>query len=129
MKKKIGSIFLGVILEMLRSRWSYLATSWVLTYKNNEMDYLRSQFLWKCMMMPQVVELDDVIKQNYEHTNPGFRLREIGKSQLVEKLHEICKLSSQKCKEQNLKRTSDKFSKDVVSIPIHTIDLFPSHVS
>jgi hypothetical protein len=68
-----------------------------LPYKNNEMDYLRSQFLWRCMMMPQVVELNDVIKQNYEHTNPGFRLRKIGKSQLVEKLQEICKLPSLKC--------------------------------
>ncbi len=37
-------------------------------------------------MMPQVVELYDVIKQNYEHTNLGSRLREIGKLQLVEKL-------------------------------------------
>jgi len=37
-------------------------------------------------MMPQVVELDHVIKQNYEHTNHGSRLGEIGKSQLIEKL-------------------------------------------
>ncbi len=79
-------------------------------------------------MMPQVVEFDDVTKNNYEHTNLGSRLREIGKSQLVEKLQETCKLPSLKSEPQNLTRTSNRFSKHVMFIPIHAIDLFPNHV-
>ncbi len=36
--------------------------------------------------MPQAMELDDVIKVFYEHTNLSSRLREIARSQLVEEL-------------------------------------------
>jgi hypothetical protein len=36
--------------------------------------------------VPQAMELDDVIKVFYEHTNLSSRLREIARSQLVEEL-------------------------------------------
>jgi hypothetical protein len=57
------------------------------------MDYLRLESLWKHMMMPQHVELDDVTQVFYEHTNLSSKLREIGKTQLIQKLKERRKSS------------------------------------
>jgi hypothetical protein len=68
---------------MLKFGQFYLATSWVLLYKNCGMDYVRLESLWKHMMMPQHVELDDVTRVFYEHTNLSSKLREIGKTQLI----------------------------------------------
>jgi hypothetical protein len=58
-----------------------------------------------------LVELDDVTKVFNEHTNLSSKLREIGKSQFVEKLQETCKLPSLECEQQNLARTFDRFLK------------------
>jgi hypothetical protein len=48
-------------------------------------------------MVPQVMELDYVTKVFYEHANLSSKLKEIGKSQLVEELQETWRLSSSKC--------------------------------
>ncbi len=79
-------------------------------------------------MMPQVVELDDVTKVFYKHTNPTSRLGEIGRSHLAKELHETCKLPFAKCEQQNLVRTSNRFLELVMFIPIHTTNLSPNHV-
>jgi hypothetical protein len=73
---------------MLKFGQFYLATSWIFLYKNCGMDYLRLESLWKHMMMPQHGELDDVTQVFYEHTNLLSKLREIGKTQLIQKLKE-----------------------------------------
>jgi hypothetical protein len=44
-KKKIGSAFPSVLLEMLRFGQFYLVASWIFPYKNSGMDYLKSQSL------------------------------------------------------------------------------------
>jgi len=80
------------------------------------------------MMMPQAMELDDVTKSFYEHTNLGLRLKVIRRSLLVEELQKTCKLPSPKSEQQYLARTSNRFSKLVMFIPIHTTNLFPNHV-
>ncbi len=79
-------------------------------------------------MMPQVVELDDVTKVFYKHTNPTSRLGEIGRSQLAQELHETCKLPFAKWEQQNPVRTSNRFLELVMFIPIHTTNLSPNHV-
>ncbi len=76
-KKKIGVILVGVLLEMLKFKQFYPTPSWVVPFKNSSMEYLKLQSLWKCMMMPLSLELDDVARFFYEHTNPGSRLRKI----------------------------------------------------
>jgi hypothetical protein len=77
--------------------------------------------------VPQAMELDDVIKVFYEHTNLSSRLREIARSQLVEELQETWRLSSLECEQQNLISTYEKFLDSIVFIPFHIIDLFPNH--
>ncbi len=77
--------------------------------------------------VPQAMELDDVTDVVYEHMNPSSKLREIGRSQLVEELQETWRLSSLECEQQNLASTFNKFSNSIVFIPIHTIDLFSKH--
>ncbi len=77
MKKKNGVILVNVILEMLKFKQFYLTPSWVVPFKNSGMEILKLQSLWKCMMMPPSVELDDVARIFYEHTNPNSRLKKI----------------------------------------------------
>lgn len=73
---------------MLKFGQFYLATPWVLLYKICGMDYVRLESLWKHVMMSQHVELDDVTQVFYEHTNFSSKLREIGRTQLIQKLKE-----------------------------------------
>jgi hypothetical protein len=63
----------------------------------------------------------------YEHTNLGSKLKRIERSQLVEELQETCKLASLECEQQNLAKTSNRFSKLAMLIPIHIIDLSQNH--
>jgi hypothetical protein len=74
------------------------------------------------------VELDDVTKVFYEHTNLGSRLKEIGRWQLVEEIQKTCKLPFPKCEQQNLTTTYDRFSKFVMFTPIHIANFSPNHV-
>jgi hypothetical protein len=70
--------------------------------------------------MPRAMELDDVTKVFYKHTNPSSRLKKIRISQLVEELQESWRLPFLECEQQNA-RTSNRFSKLTMCIPIHTI--------
>jgi hypothetical protein len=69
--------FVGVLLEMLKFKQFYPTPSWVVPFKNSSMKYLKLQSLWKCMMMPPSVELDNVARFFYEHMNPSSRLRKL----------------------------------------------------
>jgi hypothetical protein len=71
-KIKIGVVLVGVLLEMLKFKQFYPTPSWVVPFKNSSMEYLKLQSLWKCMMMSPSLELDDVARIFYEHTNPSL---------------------------------------------------------
>jgi hypothetical protein len=121
-KKKIGATFVGVLLKMLKFGQFY-STSWVVPYKNNGMEYLRSQSLWN-YMMSQGVELDDITRIFYEHTNHNSRLRKIGREQFVWELQKKRPSFSQPFLARNPINAHEMFLEKKIVIPLHTMKVF-----
>ena len=52
------------------------------------MEYNKVAALWKCMINPQAIEMDDVTQIFFEHTNPGSHLVDLGWQRLVASLND-----------------------------------------
>ena len=88
MKKQLGSTLPGTFLPMLRSGQFIPSASWVLLVRQSRMEYNRAVALWKCMINPQAIEMNDVTQIFFEHTNPGTRLADLGRQRLAASLND-----------------------------------------
>ena len=73
---------------MLRSGQFIPSASWILLVRQGGMEYNRAAALWKCMINPQAIEMDDVTQIFFEHTNPGSRLADLGRQRLAASLND-----------------------------------------
>jgi len=71
---------------MLRSGQYIPSTSWVLPIRQGGIEYTRASLLWKCMMHPKTIDMDDVTQIFFEHTNPRSRLADLGWQRLANHL-------------------------------------------
>jgi len=71
---------------MLCSQQYIPSASWVLSVRQGGMEYTRASSLWKCMMHPGTIDMDDVTQIFVEHTNPGSCLADFGQRRLANQL-------------------------------------------
>jgi hypothetical protein len=57
MKKMMNSSLAGVLRQMIQIDQFYPAVGWVVSFHKVGMDYQQSEFLWKCMVAPHLVDL------------------------------------------------------------------------
>lgn len=67
MNKQIGSTIPGVLLHMLRFGTYIPNANWVVPGACGGMDYSRSSSMWKCVVSPATVEMEDVCKIFFAH--------------------------------------------------------------
>jgi len=87
MKKQLGSTLPGFLLPMLRSGKYMPLVSWVSPLRQAGMEYTRDVTLWKCIMQPNDVNIDDVTQICFEHTNPKSRFVNLGQQRLATELN------------------------------------------
>ncbi len=56
----MNSSLARVLREMIQIGQFYSSVSWVVLFHNAGMDYQQSEFLWKCMVAPYLVDLRDI---------------------------------------------------------------------
>jgi hypothetical protein len=86
-KKLLENTLPGVLLQMLKTGTYLPSASWVVPVRQGGMDYKRAAALWKCMISPSTLEMDDICQIFFENTTPGSRLRELGRQQLATDLN------------------------------------------
>ena len=87
-RKELDSTLPGTLLPMQRSSQFISSTSWVLPVCQGEMKYNKAATLWKCMINPQAIEMYDVTQIDFEHTNPGSCLANLGPQRLAASLND-----------------------------------------
>ena len=90
MKSQLRSTLPGVLLHMLCSSTYIPDAQWVIPRTCGGMDYVRAVAMWKCMVSPSTLTIDDVCQKKFLHTNPGTRLRDLGCQQLAADLTAAC---------------------------------------
>jgi hypothetical protein len=70
MNKQIGSTIPGVLLHMLRSGTYIPDANWVVPRACGGMDYSQASSMWKCMVFPATIEMEDVCKIFFVHSSP-----------------------------------------------------------
>lgn len=83
MKKFLGSQLPGVLLSMLRTGTYVPDASWIVPHTCRGMDSVRAAAMWKCMVSPFTLMLEDVCQIFFYHTNLGSRLRDLGCQRLA----------------------------------------------
>jgi hypothetical protein len=67
----MNSSLARVLHQMIQTGQFYPATSWVVLFHNVGMDYQQSEFLWKSMVAPHLVDLHDNFQSFLEHSSLG----------------------------------------------------------
>ena len=83
MKKQLGLQLPGVLLHMLRSGAYIPDALWVVPRTCGGMDSVRAAAMWKCMVSPSTMMLEDVCQIFFNHTSPSSCLRDLGCQQLA----------------------------------------------
>lgn len=58
----------SMLLDMSQSNQFYLVASWVVPSRQGGMDFTGARSIWKCMVMPSQVSMDDTCKFFFECT-------------------------------------------------------------
>ena len=86
LKKQLGSTLLGTF--CLCYNLVNISALWILLIRQGGMEYTRASTLWKCMMQPDTVNMDDMTQFFFEYTNPRSRLANLGRQRLAIALNE-----------------------------------------
>ena len=57
--------------------------SWIVPHTYGGIDYVRPTTMWKCMVSPSTLMLEDVCQIFFNHTNPSSCLRDLGCQRLA----------------------------------------------
>ncbi len=88
MKRRMDSFLVGVLWKTIQTGQFYLLVGWVVLFHNTIMDYGRSKFLygsklWKCIVDPHLVDLQDITHIFFEHSSLGSRIHEVEKELFI----------------------------------------------
>jgi len=86
--KQLGSTLPGTLLPMLQSGQYIPSTSWVSPVCQGGIDYSKAAALWKCMMQPDTMNMDDVTQIFFEHTTPVSCVADLEQQTLAATLDE-----------------------------------------
>jgi hypothetical protein len=89
MKNQLGSTLPGVLL-MLQSGTFIPDSQWVVPQSCGGMDSIRAAAMWKCMVCPATLQMEDICHIFFLHTDPGSRLRDLGRQRLTADLTATC---------------------------------------
>jgi len=82
MKRRMNSFLVGVLWKTIQICQFCLVVGWVVLFHNIIMDYGRSKFLygpklWKCIVDPHLVDLQDITHIFFEHLSLGSKIHEV----------------------------------------------------
>jgi hypothetical protein len=88
MKRRMNSFHVRVLWKMIQTCQFYLVVGWVVLFHNIIMDYGRSKFLhgsklWKCIVDPHLVDLQDITHIFFEHSSLGSKIHEVEKELFI----------------------------------------------
>ncbi len=81
-KRRMYSFLVGVLWKTIQTGQFYLLVGWVVLFHNTITDYGRSK-LWKCIVDPHLVDLQDITHIFFKHSSLGSKIHEVEKELFI----------------------------------------------
>jgi hypothetical protein len=83
MKRKTNSFLVGVLWKTIQMCQFYLVVGWVVLFHNIISKFLYGPKLWKCIVDPHLVDLQDITHIFFEHLSLGSKIHEVEKELVI----------------------------------------------